>query len=316
MSTPSYRRINYGLRPAKSIERKMFITLCERLRSLSSLESYRYVGLGSPYFTDFSLMHRSLGLTQLLCIEREVNDQARFDFNRPFNCIDILYGESTEVLTQIDWRHIPSIIWMDYDDPISENTLTDIATIMGGAEAGSLAMLTVRAQANDFGHTPDERLEELRTRFPDRAPANAASKDVTATNFAALVWRMIDGEIRRVLEERTTALPSGNRFEYLQLVHFRYSDSTPMITVGGLFFQAGQRTLVQQCDFESLDFVRFDSEPFKIRVPKLTFKEQRYIESQLPNGAFPGSPGVPSQDIPAYRASYRHFPTFAEAEVI
>ena len=43
----SYQKVNYALRPAKNIERKM---ICEALRQLSGfclVETYRYIGFGS-----------------------------------------------------------------------------------------------------------------------------------------------------------------------------------------------------------------------------------------------------------------------------
>lgn len=62
----SYRIINYPLRPAKAIERRMLCAAFERLHPFQRIERYRYVGFGSIYFSDFQLLHRQLGITDML----------------------------------------------------------------------------------------------------------------------------------------------------------------------------------------------------------------------------------------------------------
>ena len=80
MTTPSYRKINFSLRPAKGAERKMFVETVGRLLPFSILETYRYIGFGSPYFSDFSLVHRRLGISDMVCIEQQEEDSERFEF--------------------------------------------------------------------------------------------------------------------------------------------------------------------------------------------------------------------------------------------
>ena len=106
----SYRLINFRLRPAKAVERKMIVEVCSRLGAFSNLLGFRYIGLGSPFFNDFALMHRRYGMTNLVCIEREFKDEDRFLFNRPFDCIEMRWGESTDVLPNLQWDGIPSIV--------------------------------------------------------------------------------------------------------------------------------------------------------------------------------------------------------------
>src|SRR5688572_20955159 len=94
----SYERINYGLRPAKSIERKMLCEAFRRLSEFGSVESYVYIGFGSTYFSDFNLFHKQLGIRNMISLEKDKNNKARFEFNRPFKCITIEYGHSNEIL--------------------------------------------------------------------------------------------------------------------------------------------------------------------------------------------------------------------------
>ncbi len=69
MDTPSYRKINYRVRPAKSIQRKMLCDALLRLSFFEPVENYRYVGFGSTTFTDFILFHKILGIKDMISIE-------------------------------------------------------------------------------------------------------------------------------------------------------------------------------------------------------------------------------------------------------
>ena len=67
----SYRMVNYALRPAKAIERQMMGEALRRLHPFQRVEAYRYVGFGSIYFSDFQLVHRTLGLNSMISIEKD-----------------------------------------------------------------------------------------------------------------------------------------------------------------------------------------------------------------------------------------------------
>jgi len=102
--------------------------------------------------------------------------------------------------------------------------------------------------------------------------------------------------------------------EFKQIFYFVYADSTPMMTIGGLFTKKGQQKLFSRCDFQSLDFCRFGDDPYEIYAPNLTYREQRYLDKQLPAERLELT-GVPQQDLDAYARLYRYFPHFVEAEL-
>jgi hypothetical protein len=112
----SYKKINYALRPAKQVERKMMCEAFRRLAEFGAMESYRYIGFGSPYFTDFQIIHKQLNVQEMVSIEINEGDRDRFLFNRPFRCIELRFGHSNTVLPQLPW-HARSIVWLDYDGP-------------------------------------------------------------------------------------------------------------------------------------------------------------------------------------------------------
>ena len=314
MSIPSYEKINYALRPAKNIERKMIVEALSRLRAFYTLESYRYVGLGSPYFSDFSLVHRSLGIQDMICIEQETGDARRFEFNRPFNCIELEFGNTTAVLPTLKWQERPTIVWLDYDDPIGITMLSDIDVVCSSLTSGSFFLISVRRNAGDFGADPSERLERVTSALGDKVPAGTSRRDTTSSNFGRLLWRIIDSEIRYIVSERSAGLRPDLQFNYKQLLYFWYKDGTPMLTIGGVLYQKGQRVQLTQCDFDALFYNRASDDPYDIEVPPLTFKEIQTIDAQLPEST-PCLPGVPKSLVAAYAKNYRYFPNYVEAEV-
>jgi hypothetical protein len=72
---------------------------------------------------------------------------------------------------------------------------------------------------------------------------------------------------------------------------------------------------------DRLDFLRLtlgaNTKPCMIEVPKLTYKEIRHLDRQLPRAKRRKLtvPKVPPADIKRYENIYRYFPTFAETEV-
>ena len=270
----SYRLVNFRLRPAKAIQRKMIVEVCGRMSAFSNILGFRYVGLGSPFFNDFTMLHRRYGLKNLICLEREVQHKDRFLFNRPFDCIRMEWGDSNDVLPTLPWTGIPTIIWMDYDDPISDCMLADIRTIFSQIETGSLAVFTIQAAGNSFGGKELSPLEDFQEQMREFVPIDVTDKDMRGKAFQGLVRRVIDNEIRRVLEQRNAATPAQNRVLYKQLFNVIYADDVRMTTIGGVIYRADQVQRLTTCEFGDFEFVRCGEDPLEIKVPSLTHREQ------------------------------------------
>ena len=325
----SYEEIDYSLRPAKSIERKMMCDAFRKLNAFARLESYRYIGFGSTYFSDFSLFHKSLGIHNMLSIEAEdnIDKQKRFTFNRPFKCIKIEFGHSNDILPSISWD-TRSIIWLDYDGKISEEILADIQFICSSAAPGSLVAISVNVQPD---HSDSNRRELLEERVgEENVPLELRSQEDEEINEVMAGWgtsrinrKIIDNKIKYVLKERNFGRDAGNKIQYKQIFNFQYADGAKMLTVGGILYDEGQSPRIAQCEFENLDFVRLGEDPCRIKVPILTYREIRYLDKMLPT--FDDSEldsllseedfYAPMRDIKKYRNVYRYFPNFAETDV-
>ena len=311
---PSYRLVNFRLRPAKAVERKMVVDACGRMSAFSNILGFRYVGLGSPFFNDFILLHKRYGMRNLICIEREVQHEARFLFNKPFDCVDMKWGESIEVLPRLQWAGIPTIVWMDYDDPIKEGLFADLRTIFSQMETGSLALFTIQATGNSFGSANQTALEDFRERMKDFVPIDTTDTDMRGKAFQKLLWRMVHNEIGRILDQRNAATPTKNRVLYRQIFNIIYADDVRMTTIGGIIYRADQSQRLDTCEFGDLEFLRCGDEPLEIKVPTLTHREQRELDTRLPSKQ-PQLEFLAPGDISEYSKLYRYYPTFVETDL-
>lgn len=326
MSRPSYESINYSVRAAKSTERKMLVDALRRCSVFASLSSYRYVGFGSAYFTDLSLVHRALGIENLISIEDATEaKRPRFNFNRPYECVTVLFGRAIEVLPTLDWTE-RTIAWLDYDRALNSEKLSDIATICAAAPSGSVLAVSVNVDTRELEGSEEsiqaDVAERRLARLRDNVGADVVPVDVTAAQLrkwglSDVSRRIINDTIIKTLTIRNGARRAGTRFKYEQIFHFRYSDNAKMLTVGGVIFDEGEAPKFASATFDDLSFVRRDSEPYEIEVPKLTFREIRHLDQQLPcaTGVIASAPGVPEIDVANYTKLYRYFPLFTEAEV-
>ena len=312
MSSASYQKINYRLRPAKHVERKMIAECLRRLDRVSSLSHYRYLGFGSPFFTDFSLFHRTLGIADMVSIERMVEDQPRFEFNRPFECVGLEFGESSDILPELDWS-ARSIVWLDYDKKLSLGHLADVETVVGNAAPLSVLMVTVNA---DPGGYP-ERAKKLRDRLPHLVPIDATDDTLGGWGMAATYRSIINERISVTLRNRNHGMRPGAIIHYSQLFNFHYQDGVPMLTVGGVLFDEGLRGQFSSCQFDDFEFVRWGDESCDISVPNLTPKEMRALNEMLPT-ATPSvidQPGLTPDEIETYARVYRYFPAYVDADI-
>ena len=312
---PSFEKIVYSLRPSKSIERKMLAEAFRRLSVFDRLSDYRYVGFGSTYFTDFSLFHKSLGITNMVSIEREAHKRERFEFNRPERCIRLEFGESTAILPKLSWE-TRTILWLDYDDKLHRDMLSDVKHACANACSGSVVVVSVNAHPDFFRTDRRRKLEERLGE--DKVPIDVKKRDLSEWGTAMIYRRIVVNEIDETLKERNGILGTGERLQFKQLFNFHYQDGAKMLTVGGVLVAQRELDLVAKCAFEQLPFIRNDVEPYSIQVPCLTYRELRHLDRMLPHSdptSLDCPEWLPSDDVKKYAEVYRYFPLFAETEL-
>lgn len=311
----SYKRINYRLRPAKNIERKMIVDALRRLRTFAPLTGYRYVGLGSTYFSDFALFHKALDIQEMTSIEQDEKSAKRFEFNAPFGCVTMAFGRSTDVLPTLPWDK-ETIVWLDYDGSLDGTMLADIRFVVAEALPGSVITISVNVHPVALDAQPG-RFEKLRGDVePENVPAHVSNDtDLAGWKLAQVCRQIVDNTIAATLRDRNAGVGADEQMKYLQLFNFHYQDDAKMLTVGGLLYRADQEDKVRECAFGDFAWVKNGADPHLIEVPNLTFREMRHLNEQLPRGDELGAPGVPDKDVERYEKVYRYFPAFVDAEV-
>jgi hypothetical protein len=318
----SYKKIDYRIRPAKSIERKMLAESFRKLSEFGRVDLYRYVGFGSLYFSDFLLFHKLLGFKHMVSIEKSDDPavQSRFEYNRPFEAVTMKFGHSNSVLPGIPWD-VRSIVWLDYDGVLDKGVLTDVATVASKATSGSLLLVSVnanvpKASSDETEGGPKTARDALeRDVGKVKVSPTLESKDLAGWGTAKAYRSIIDNQIEETLKERNGILSPGAKIKYSQLFNFHYSDGAKMLTVGGLFFDEAQEAIVSKCGFNHLDFYRDGEEAYFIDPPLLTFREMRALEKHLPLVNAPTNLPISDTDMQRYDGVYRYFPYFAETEL-
>jgi hypothetical protein len=316
-SFPSYRSVPYPTRTFKWIERRMMFSTFARLAKFAQLDQYRYVGFGTPFFTDFVLAHRMLGIHKMLNIEMHEDDEERFVFNRPYKNIELEFGLSHNLLPDIDWSD-RAIVWLDFDSRLEEVMIRDLETFIRHAKSGSALAITVGAKPYHKVHglKPNpEGLETMQTGMNSDLKEHTRRvrlPDVKDWGTAAFYHKVLANKARDFTISRNVGEQDADKVAMRQVFNFHYKDGSEMLTVGWILVQERDNASFEACKFDDLTFVRSGEQPFRIEVPPLTAGEIRAINAQLP-----GEPIIEfldEEEVAAYASVYRYYPQFLLAE--
>jgi hypothetical protein len=313
MKRGSFETINYALRPNKNVERKLIANTLIKLRTEFPVNEYRYIGFGSMWFSDFVLMHKLIGINDMVTIENQVSRKKRVEFNKPFACIAVRMEQASAALGEvIDSKRC--FVWLDYDGPLKDAMTGDIETAVGGMKSGSLIAVTVNAHVDQLkGHKQegDEVLkpEAFLAEICDDERLLTSTGRLTKNDFPLLVCELIHARLK------ASVLELNPSCEYVPIWTFRYSDGVAMITVGGMVANAEDRKNLQQSKVSDLPAVSPDK-PFVIQLPVLTEKEKRALDKLLPTGKPLDCRKLDFElrdvEVAAYEQLYLHYPVFSE----
>lgn len=311
-------KINYYLRPQKSIERKMMCELFHKLNSQFCLNKYRYIGMGAKYFVDFILLHREFGFDKMVSIEGDVDYKAKYDFNKPLTCIKMEYNLSSDALRKINWEeNLKNIVWLDFDQTFQKFMIEDIISLLTNLKSGSIFFVSFNVELG-FKNQPKLRFEKFRKQLSEYCPLSLKGKDLADNTKCNTIKRIIDNNIKDTLNRRNLSLPEEEKLMYQQLVYFQYRDGVEMITLGGILLDPQDRVKYELCDLATqLSFLVKDMEApmYSLEVPHLTYKEMSYLMNRLP------CDDISKLDIEWFsekekerlKELYRYYPFFTEA---
>ncbi len=302
----SFTKIDYRLRVAKQIERKMISEMLIRMSRVYDLSEYQYIGFGSIAFQDFSIIHRVLGINDMLSIEKSGKSD-RFDFNKPYKCIKMEYGDASVVVDRYDWNK-KSIVWLDYDEKIDDDKLLTMAKCVQEMEAGSLVLVTVNI---DSSGDVDQRMGEIENAISHRhLPSGFNRRMLSGREYPGLVRKMMYDQVEDAFDARASV--EGDKLE--QFINFIYRDGARMMTLGWVINGKDEESFIKKSGIDQLEYYRHDDTPFEIKTPILTPREVAHMNKQLPvdDGDQPECPGLSEREIAEYSSVYRYYPVFHE----
>lgn len=308
---PSFTRINYAIRPAKATQRHMLLEAMGRLAAIHPLSDYCYVGFGSTFFVDFRLVHRAFGFKRMYSIERAIEARGRFELNRPFQAVELIFAEASEVLSDPDrlpWGHGPMVLWLDYDEPLDESMLADCERVLANAMHGSMLLVSFSSEGGLVAGRADRARERL---GPWLAPT-LEDPHLDDDTLREECFAILDQHAAETFEAR------GALRCFESLFRYAYSDGHAMATWGGVVVDADRRYELDRCGFDLLGHVAGRSGTTKsIEIPNLTPAEIAMIERHLP--AHLGrarqrlrSHGIPEEEALRLADVYRYAPRFVE----
>lgn len=306
-------KINYLVRPAKQVERKLIIEALQCLGKKYNIANYTYVGMGSRYFVDFQMVHKFLGINDMISFEKEKDRIKRFEFNQPYKFIDLQAGLSTEILPTLNWSK-NFIIWLDYDQKISPYMIDDIEIVCDNARPGTILLLTIDAEPERFdeGFPEDEikrietRLKNLKETIYPHYPPDIKKTDLSKKKFPAVLMQIVKERIRDCL-----AIKDLNFF---QLFNFIYKDSSQMYTFGCIFEKKIKK--IQDTGIYDLRYISKDDNLVKINLPLLTPREKMHFDRLIPGIANKLEEfEMDIEKLQTYEEYYRYYPQYFEAYV-
>jgi hypothetical protein len=316
MARSTAKFISYDLRPAKQSERRILLDVLKAAgESGLPLTNYRYVGMGAVRFYDFLLVHRYLGIDKMISLEHDKKMFLRSEFNVPFSFIKVLNKTSNNFI-QEDSFNDPTVAWFDYDGGLGPDMLRDISAISLKMKLGDFFFVTV------YGGPPGaiikfsdaDRFAWLEDNFSDLT-GQVTIEDVENANFTSAIHKILLSSIRNSFAARREGV-----FRFLLQVE--YSDSVPMVTVGGAFLADGQATDMIKKITRQLPFLPINRDIlYTITSFHLTEQERTLFDRAVTKaGRSPARNtltklGFRDEEITAYRDLLRYVPRYVETIV-
>jgi hypothetical protein len=317
VSKPSFLTIDYRLRAAKYAERLMMCDAFSRLSAFQNITEYQYVGLGAVYFADFLAFHRILGIEDMVNIEGKIGATKRFIANVPLN-ITLLFGPTSTEMQKVDITR-RTIAWLDYDGNLEANHLSDIARFARYCTSGCVLVVTVREDIGFKGKsgTREAISQAIGNWGFGTINSNHTDDDLVGDGTAEILREAMTNTLTEALDMRNSKIAAiPEQFTFEQILNIKYADEAAMFTLGWVIFKNHERRLFDACEFGNFDFVSKDASIYHIDVPKLTQREIRFLQNQMPLRGRPSATigTTPASEAAKYERLYRYLPNYASTE--
>lgn len=309
--------VNFSIRQNKAIERQIVFDGLARLLRTLDCQSPIYLGFGSVWFVDFVMAHRRLGIQRMFSIEADDVIYERAKFNRPYRTIEVLHGLSTDAIPALvrsepEIAEAPWIVWLDYDQPLGEDSVAELGNLAKTAPSGSILLTTFNAASRHYGK-PRQRYERIWQLFGDATPDNPFKSPDDFKDSEMQMQFMARAAMDHLI---ASALDSGREDHPLRAYSIAYQDGSPMVTVGIVLCPEEKKS-------EVASVLSGDSWHGMVEraivTPPLTQKEVSALESCLPSTSALDRDAVRSlgfdlleNQLDSFVTHYLNYPTFAQ----
>lgn len=307
----SAEKINYLIRPAKQVERKLIIEALSSLMKEYPIDTYQYVGMGSLFYVDHKMFHKYLGIMNMISMEKEENKIDRFRFNKPYGFIDLKSGISTDILPTLQWDN-NMFIWLDYDFQISATVVDDIQIVSNYIKSGGIVVVTLDAEPKRFDSISkdpelsvnEDRLRNLKKELHPYFPVDISKKDLSVPCYPLLLRQIIINIIEDKLRKRD--------LRFFQIFNFEYVDTSRMYTFGCIFERSLSK--IENTNVFDLEFVSRDKSLVELNVPIITPLEKIRFDKLIPGIADKLREfEMDKKKLDDYEKLYKYYPQYFEA---
>jgi hypothetical protein len=315
MSDPSFKGVNYSIRPSKTIQRGLVFEGLRALKEDLDWAKASYVGMGSIWFTDFILAHKALGLNRMVSIESHPIGFRRASFNKPYRFVRMKEGFTYDVIPSL-YEHEarfpknPAIVWLDYDQGIDDDKLDEIRYVVDNATDDSVLLVTFNANDHHYGNDPASRIGAVRDLFGNLVPQQLKGSRVSGLRLGNTLADLTENVMLSTSLKIRKVNPCVPAFRLV------YQDSATMVTVGAVFPRADRHATVKR-RVTNRAWVGRPSDP--VIAPHLTSKEASILQANLPLRSTLNRQDVQAlgfdleeEQIKAFSNFYRHYPMFAQ----
>jgi len=309
--------VNFSVRQNKAIERQIVFDGLAKLLRLMGHNDTVYLGFGSVWFVDFVMAHRQLGIERMYSIEADEVVFERAKFNRPYRTIEIVPGLSIDAIpdlleAQPELQSTPWVLWLDYDQPLGEDSVGELSRLARTAPTGSILLTTFNSATRHYGKAK-QRYERMCQLFGDATPRNPFVEPEDLSDPKLQMSFMAEATLNMMLSSSAAA---GRDDWPIPAYSIAYQDGSPMVTVGIALCPDESKVSVEAL-LRSEDWNGIVEKP--IITPPLTQKEVSALEACLPSNAGLDRSMVKElgfdlleEQIEAFVTHYLNYPSFAQ----
>lgn len=319
-AVPSFQKVHYALRPAKQVERRMFVDAFIQLNKIGfPISDYHYLGMGSVYFVDYIMFHRYLGIVDMTSVEISAPAKKRLEFNRPCSLVKVRIGDiATHVSSLSSGKRY--IVWLDYDRVINRDIINTLRLALVQLSPGSILIITIDAMPPGSARNPNRGAEshedgpaQWMDYFSEVAGPYLWLRPQPADFSRSKLIKVNTHILRSVID---SGLAGRHGISFSPLFNICYQDMHEMLTIGGVVSSRQEVDWLRKLDTTRFPYLRtrLSGNPYKIRVPLITRKEKLQLDSAMPGGGSEliAQTGLTTRDIKDYERIYRFYPDYAE----